>query len=207
MPHGPQRGERCHAALPAELGPDEPEPTWHQGVELPEVLVIVTEHQGHGRACSCCGHVTWSTIPGEILAHAFGPNLAATLAYLSGCCHDSKRTVEEIAETLFGVPLSLGSVSNVEQEIAAALQTPYKQAEQAVREAPVKNVDETGWSLAGKLCWLWLAVTNSVAFFKICTGRGREALRQLLGSDSGTQRYQFPRSPAARYLSREPRRR
>jgi len=80
---------------------------------------------------------------------------------------------------LFGVPLSLGSVSNVDQEIAAALEEPYKQAEQAVQQAPVKNADETGWALAGKLCWLWLAVTDSVAFFKICTGRGRDALRQL----------------------------
>ena len=117
--------------------------------------------------------MTWGVIPPEVLAHAFGPNLAATLAYLSGCCHDSKRTVEEIGETLFGVPLSLGSVSNVEQEVAAALAEPYKEAEQAVQQAPVKNADETGWALAGKLCWLWMAVTSSVAFFKICTGRGR----------------------------------
>ncbi len=183
VPHVPERCERCQAPLPEKAGPDDPEPTWHQVAELPEVLAIITEHQGHARTCPCCGHVTWGAIPPEVLAHAFGPNLAATLAYLSGCCHDSKRTVEEIAETLFGVPLSLGSVSNVEQEVSAALEEPYQEAEQAVQQAPVKNADETGWALAGKLCWLWLAVTNSVAFFKICTGRGRDALRQLLGSD------------------------
>ena len=151
--------------------------------ELPEVPAVVTEHQGHARTCPDCGHVTWATIPPEVLAHGFGPNLTATLTFLSGCCHDSKRTVEEIAETVFGVPFSLGSVANAEQEIAAALQEPYKQAEQAVQEAPVKNTDETGWALAGKLCWLWLAVTDSVAFFRICVGRGREALRELLGGD------------------------
>jgi len=183
VPHVPERCERCQAALPREPGPHDPEPTWQQVGELPEVLAVITEHQGHARTCPCCGHVTWATIPAEILAHAFGPNLAATLAYLSGCCHDSKRTVEEIAETVFGMPLSLGSVSNVEQEVAAALEEPYQQAEQAVQQAAVKNADETGWALAGKLCWLWLAVTNSVAFFKICAGRGRDALRELLGSD------------------------
>ena len=52
-----------------------------------------------------------------------------------------------------------------------------------MQQAPVKNADETGGALAGKLCWLWLAVTDSVAFFKICTGRGRDALRELLGGD------------------------
>jgi transposase len=91
--------------------------------------------------------------------------------------------VEEIAETVFGVPMSLGSVAHAEQEIAAALEEPYHEAQQAVRKAPVKNADETGWALAGKLRWLWLAVTNRAAFFKICPGRGREALRQILGSD------------------------
>jgi hypothetical protein len=112
--------------------------------ELPEVLAVVTEHQGHARTCPCCGHVTRGTIPAAVLAHAFGPNLTATLAFLSGCCHDGKRTVEEIAETVFGVPLSLGSVANAEQEIAAALEEPYHEAQQAVQEAPVKNADETG---------------------------------------------------------------
>jgi len=42
-------------------------------------------------------------------------------------------------------------------------------------------VDETGWSLAGQLCWLWLAATQGTACFKVCLGRGRDSLRQLLG--------------------------
>ena len=77
--------------------------------------------------------------------------------------------------------MSLGSVVNAEQETAAALAGLYQQAEQAVQAAPVKNADETGWDLAGRLCWLWLAVTKQTACFKICAGRGRAALRQLLG--------------------------
>ena len=93
IPHVPERCERCQAPLPENAGPEDPEPTWHQVAELPEVLAIITEHQGHARTCPCCGHVTWGAIPPEVLAHAFGPNLAATLAYLSGCCHDSKGTV------------------------------------------------------------------------------------------------------------------
>lgn len=43
------------------------------------------------------------------------------------------------------------------------------------------NAAETGWARAGQLCWLWMAVAGPVALFKICTGRGRAALRALLG--------------------------
>lgn len=179
--HVPTRCAHCHGPLPVQAGPHDPTPTWHQVAELPEVLAVVTEHQGQARTCPRCRHVTWGVIPPEVLAHGFGPRLTATVAFLSGRCHDSKRTVEEIVETVFGVPLSLGSVVNAEQEMAAALAAPHDEARQAVQQAPAKNADETGWAQAGHLCWLWVAVTSSVAFFQICAGRGRVALRQLLG--------------------------
>ena len=183
VPHVPAHCERCQSPLSAEASPSDPPPTWHQVTELPPVLVIVTEHQGHGRTCQACGHVTWSRIPAEVLAHAFGARLTAAVAYLSGGCHASKRTIEGIAGTLLGVSLSLGSVVKAEQEVAAALEGPYAEAEAAVRQAAVKNADETGWALAGKLCWMWMAVAGTAALFKICMGRGRVALRELLGSE------------------------
>ena len=183
VPYVPPRCEHCQSPLSAAASPDDPPPVWHQVAELLPVLVSITEHQGHGRTCRVCGHVTWSRIPAGVLAHGFGPNLTAAMAYLSGRCHVSKRTIAEIAGTLLGVPLSLGSVVKAEQEVASALEGPYAQAEAAVRQAAVKNADETGWSLAGKLCWMWMAVTGAVAFFKICLGRGQAALRELLGSE------------------------
>jgi transposase len=180
--HVPTRCEHCQAFLPGEPGPNDPPETWHQVAELPAIVAQITEHQAHGRTCDRCGHVTWGQIPGAVLAHGFGPNLTAAIAFLSGRCHASKRTIEEMVETLFGVPLSLGSVSKAEGEVAAALEQPYAQVEAAVRQAAVKNADETGWARAGKLCWMWLAVAGTVALFKICTGRGRAALVQLLGT-------------------------
>jgi len=181
VPHVPTACEQCQTALSTDPGPNDPPPRWHQVVELPDALAVVTEHQAQGRRCGGCGHVTWGQIPSEVLAHGFGPKLTATIAFLSGRCHGSKRTIEEILTTLLGVPASLGSVSNAEGEVAAALEQPYAHVEAAVREAEVKNADETGWARAGTLCWMWMAVTSSVALFKICVGRGRAALASLLG--------------------------
>jgi transposase len=79
------------------------------------------------------------------------------------------------------VPLSLGTVANLRTEVSASLADAHTKAVQAVREAPVKNVDETSWKLAGKLCWLWVAATTSVAAFLIHAGRGWKALAALLG--------------------------
>ena len=162
----PAECQRCQAALPNEAGVNDPEPTVHQFVELPAVAAIVTEHQGHGRQCASCGRVTWAKIPDEVRAHGFGPKLAAAVVFLSSRCHGSKRTVAETVQTLFGVPISLGSVSNLEAEAAAVLAPAHTEAGQAVREAPVKNADETGWKIGSTLCWLWMAATNLVAYFK-----------------------------------------
>jgi transposase len=170
----------CQAPLPREAGPNDPEPKRHQVAELPPIVIEVTEYQAHGRTCSC-GVVTQAVIPAEIRAHSTGPGLTATLSYFSGCHGVSKRGVEEIAETVLGVPISLGTVANLEQEVSAALEPAHKEALQVVREADVKFADETSWKLWGKLCWLWAAATSGVAVFVIHAKRGKKGLAAILG--------------------------
>jgi transposase len=80
------------------------------------------------------------------------------------------------------VPLALGTVSHLEAQMSAALAAPHAEALEAVRQAEVKQVDETGWKQAGQRRWLWLAATPSVAVFLIHARRGFQALRALLGS-------------------------
>src|SRR5262245_4859173 len=155
VPFVPGRCERCHEPLPRDPGPDDPEPTWHQVAELPEMAARVTEYQGHFRTCPCCGTLNHAPIPGDLKAHSIGPRLAATLAYLTGRHHVSQRGLEEMAEDVFDVPLSVGTVANLQAQMSAALAPAHAEALEAVRAAPVKNVDETGWKRAGRRCWLW----------------------------------------------------
>jgi transposase len=89
--------------------------------------------------------------------------------------------VEEVVETVFEVPTSLGSISALEAEASDALAGAYHEAQVAVREAPVKNTDETGWSEMGQKRWLWAAATATVAVFGIHLRRSFEGLQALLG--------------------------
>ena len=187
IPYVPTQCEKCDTALSAVAGANDPEPTIHQVAELPSLLAVITEHQGHARTCSNpqCGHITHTRIPADAMANAFGPNLTATIAYLSGAHGMSKRGLEETVETLFGVPISLGTIANLEQETRAALDPAYEQARTHVAEAPVKNVDETGWKEAGKKRWLWAAATPKVALFLIHPRRSIDALKLMLGQLAG----------------------
>ena len=178
----PEICEVCHDDLPVPPGADDPEPHWHQVVEMPEMPVQVTEYQAHGRTCPHCGHVTWAKIPEPIRTHVCGPRLTATVTFLSAVLHASKRGIEEFIETVCRVPIALGTISNLEQEMSNALGAAHAEAQHAVQQADCKNVDETGWKQAGQKRWLWGAATAGVACFVIAPTRGAAGLAALLGS-------------------------
>jgi transposase len=199
----PEHCERCQADLPAQASPSDPEPTRLQTFELPPQVTVVTEYQGHARTCPDCGVVTRAPIPAEVRAHRIGPRLTATLSYLAGCHGVSKRGVDEIADQVFDAPISLGAVANLEREVSKALAPAHAEALQAVRDAAVKNADETSWKLAGALCWLWAAACASVCVFVIYGKRSALGLTALLGTEIAgilcSDRYSvYERVPAAR---------
>src|SRR4051812_16621636 len=181
VPYVPATCSHCHGTLPEGPQPGDPEPSWHQVAELPELVAIITEHQAHARTCPDCGHLNRGEIPPRVRAHVIGPRLAAVMSYFSGRHHLGRRAVEEIVETVFEVPTSLGSIFALEAATSAALAGPYQEAEAAVRDAPVKNTDETGWSEKGQRRWLWGAATATVAFFVIHLRRNFDGLQALLG--------------------------
>jgi transposase len=178
----PEICEACQHDLPRARGPDDPEPRWHQVVELPEIPVQVTEYQAHARTCRKCGHVTWAKIPEAIRAHVCGPRLTALLSFQSGVLHTSRRDIEQFVETVLRVPIALGTVSNLEQEVSVALAPAHAEARHAVQAAAAKNVDETGWKKAGAKRWLWGAATALVVCFVIAPSRGALGLAALLGN-------------------------
>jgi transposase len=182
IPLVPTQCTHCHQALPDSPGANESQPTRFQVAELPELKAKIIEYQGHSRTCSCCGKVTRAVIPEEIRAHSVGPGLAALMAYLVGNCGLSKRRVEELVESVFEVPLALGTVSKLEQEMSAALEAVHQETLQAVQEAPIKHADETGWKKAGHKRWLWVVATSTVVVFLIHRLRNAAVLLQLLGT-------------------------
>ena len=183
--HVPTQCVKCEAKLPAEAQPNDPPPTIHQVAELPPNFAEVTQHEGHTRTCPCCGTVNADVIPAEVRRSTIGPRLLGFMAYLVGVQGISKRGVEEIVETAAGVPISLGTIAHGEREACAALAVPYQEVRQAVADAEVKGLDETGWKEAGKKRWLWVAATMQAVVFLIHPRRSIDALKLLLGDLRG----------------------
>jgi transposase len=179
----PQRCQQCHQKLKGK----DPEPQRHQVVELAPVKTVVTEYRSHQRECAACGRFTRAEVPPEARS-AFGERLGASMSLLVGKYRLSKRLVCEVLSDIGGVHLSVGSVSNLEQQMSAALKVPVEQAQQHVRNAQVVNADETGWAQGVKAgravrAWLWVVASALVVVFQIATSRGSQVIKALLGED------------------------
>ena len=181
--HWPSTCEHCRAPLPQQLRSEVGEPTRHQVTEMPEVRAHVTEHRLHQQHCDACGHSTEAKLPSVVASGAFGPQLRALVALLTGRYRLSKRLTQELLGDVLDVELSLGSVCNVERQVSAALAAPVEEAREYVRQQNVVHADETGWREDKRRAWLWTASTAAVTVFTIARSRGADVSRQLLGDD------------------------
>ena len=175
---------QCATALPADL-PPVGAPRLHQVWEVPPVRPTITEHRFPTVTCPHCAYPVTAPPPAELPPGAFGPHLAALVALLHGRYRLSARECAALLGEVFGVPLGLGSVPALCQQVSAALAAPYAEAAAYVHAQPVANADETGWKQAGQRRWLWVAVTALVTLFRVDPHRSAAALQALLGPAFG----------------------
>ena len=92
----------------------------------------------------------------------------------------SKRLTRQMMDDVFGVPMSVGTISPLEQATTAAVATPVEEARTYVHKQAVAHLDETSWRQGGKHAWLWVAVTSWVTVFLVRLSRGGPVARALL---------------------------
>lgn len=162
-------------------------PVRHQVCEIPRTVAYVIEYLLHTLACPGCGKATRAQLPEGVPAGCAGPRLQAVATILRGRFRLSCREAVEALVTFFGekAEISLGTLVDLEGQTSGALARPHEEALQAVREAEVVHADETGWKLAGKKAWLWVAATPFLAAFRIDPKRSGEAFKRLLGAFGG----------------------
>src|ERR671932_447789 len=173
----PDRCSGCHAPL----GGYDPAPFRHQVIEMPPIQPVVTEYQWHQLACPACGETTRAPWPAGVPSRTYGPRVQATVALCTGAYRLSKRTTQQVMEEVFGVPMSVGTISPLEQATTEAVAAPVEEARTYVHEQAVAHLDETSWRQGDKRAWLWVAVTSLVTVFVVRLSRGGQVARELLG--------------------------
>lgn len=160
---------------------------FHQ-IDIPENIgTIIVEYRLHTCKCSnCCSSVT-AHMPPEKGNTVIGVNMKSLMAVLSTRYHLSKRLIRELLIDMFGedAALSIGCISQAEEEVANSLEKPYNEAISAIKIEEAINVDETSWYLNHNLQWIWVAVSDTLAVFHIDPNRSQKAFERFLGDFQG----------------------
>jgi transposase len=171
----------CGGNQLVELGVD---PRIHQVADIPEIKPEVHEFVMHAAHCQDCGKTTWAKLPENVPRHMFGPRLMAFIGYFLAA-RTSRRQLREILDEMFGIPVSLGALSEAEERVSAAIAIPVEQAAEHVRAQPVKHVDASTWRREGAYAALWTIATKLVAVFFIAADATGPTIAALLGTLRG----------------------
>ena len=170
--------ERCGGQL--EDTGDSPERI--QVTEIPPVNPTVTEYRLHKRKCTCCKAITKAQAPAHVHG-SFGPRLVAVMAMLRGGYRQSVRCTQSLVKHLFNVDISTGAISYADRQMQLALEAPYQEALEAIRNSDKVNIDETSYPVESQRHWLWTAVSGMVCAFTLHKSRGRKPMKILLGDN------------------------
>lgn len=156
-------------------------PFRHQVWEIPPVKPVVREYQLHQLTCPACQGITRVHWPEGVSQSAFGPRLQAMASLCAGYYFLSRRAIQRLMSDFFGVALSLGSISRLEEKTSEALAEPVEEAREYVQQTNRCNADETGYKEKTKQHWLWVVTTAMVSVFSFAASRGSKIIKGLLG--------------------------
>ena len=190
--HYPQQCAACNAQLDPEHVNPAPYMGYYQLELVSEASGLMIEcqlHHYYGATCSC-GHHTQaapgkgerSTVMGRKVQLQLqeyvlvGPMLGSFIASLSVRYRLSRLKIQEFLQDWAGIELGIGSIDRSIREAGLACHPVVEELLKQLQQADILHLDETPWYEWGRLCWLWVATSSTIAVFFI----GRRTKQMLL---------------------------
>lgn len=176
-----ERCPQCGSAVTAV--PDAPV-RQDQIAELVEKPVEVWEYQRPKFKCPVCGWQGYADLPlGCREDFSYGALLSSLVGWLGYGGHVSWAKQRYLVETIFGIPLSQGSLSKMHQWFCESLYPSYEQWWQYIQQPGVRCADETSYRLDGVNYWLWIATSDEVCVMFLAPTRSSKEVKSLLGEN------------------------
>ncbi len=148
--------------------------------DLPEIRLVVREHQVEEVCCPACQQVSRGSFPEGVEAPVpYGPQIRALAVYL----HDYQLVplgrVSELLADLCGCAVSEGAVPTWVQFAAERLAPTVERIADWLSVSPVQHAHETSLRIGGTLHWLHVNSTRFLTHLAWHAKRGRQALEDI----------------------------
>ena len=142
------------------------------------VTVKVTEHQSLVvEECPLHGVQQKGEFPDEVKANVqYGEQLQALTVALNTIGAVSVNRTHEILSSIFGIPLSTGTVVNMVSNCAEGLTETLEQLRERMASSTLGHFDETGTNVDGKNMWVHVASNAEYTHLSIHEKRGFEGM-------------------------------
>jgi transposase len=153
-----------------------------QVFDLPERLLLVTEHQASAHRCVHCRCVTKAAFPDGVVSPAqYGERFRAAAVYLNvQQLIPEDRTAQAMSDMFGAPPVCSASVVAWVGKKAEQLTPVYERIGERVAGEKVRCLDETGYRIGGKLQWLHTTSSLGFTFYRAGEKRG-DIARDLKG--------------------------
>jgi len=96
---------------------------------------------------------------------------------------DEKQTETILIETIFGIPMSQGSLCKMHQWFCESLYPSYEKWWELIQQPGVRCLDETSYRLGGTNYGIWVATSSSVCVLFFAPTRSANEVKSLLGEN------------------------
>ena len=148
-----------------------------QVFDIPHPKIEVTEHRALEKQCPCCGERSRGIFPENIRGPVqYGERAQALAAYFAHQHFIPVDRVCQIFQDVFGVNISPGTCSNVDERLFQQLESFESSLKAYLLAARVLHFDETGMRCEKKLRWVHVASSQLATLYTIHAKRGQEAM-------------------------------
>ena len=152
-----------------------------QVFDIPMPQLEVTEHRAEVKNCPCCHGQVKASFPETVSAPVqYGDNIRAWAVYLSTQHFIPEDRLKQLFEDLYGLKLATATLTSFNGKLADKLDDFETRTRSLIAQAVVKHLDETGYRMGGKTCWLHTASTNLLTYYHVSPKR-KSLLHDLSG--------------------------
>jgi transposase len=143
-----------------------------QVFDLPAVQVEVTEHRVEMKHCICCQKQVSAAFPSEVKAHTqYGNRVRSWVVYYQNQQLIPEDRIQQLFMDMYNLPITTASIATFNKMAYEQLETFESKVLAFSKEAPVKNLDETGLRVGGKTQWMHTLSTAGSTYYHVSPKR------------------------------------
>jgi transposase-like protein len=149
-----------------------------------EIKIKNTKNIILARYCKNCNKIIEPKVIDALPNARFGLKLMLLVLVMK---LDSRVPSNKIVSILsnFGIKISDGEIYAILKQLKTAFGNYYQELERKIKEALIKNIDETSWRIDGKNNWLWNFINKEIALYVVSRSRGSKIPLKILGNQEG----------------------